>query len=71
MSNKNFNDLSKEELIDILNQDNLSEEESVELFEALKAKGLGGSIMAVDSPDSEEVYRVSQKNSRELLFKYA
>jgi len=54
MSNKNFDDLSEEELINILNQGNLSEEEFADLIGALKAKGLGGSIMAVDSPDSEE-----------------
>ena len=54
MSNKNLNDLSEEELINILNQGNLSEEEFADLVEALKTKGLGGSIMTVDSPESEE-----------------
>lgn len=52
--NKNFNNLSEEELINILNQGNLSEEEFADLIGALKDKGLSGSIMAVDDPDSEE-----------------
>lgn len=54
MTQNNFNNLSEEELINILNQGDLSEEEFAELIEALKKKGLGGSLMAVDSPDSEE-----------------
>ena len=54
MSNKNFNNLSKEELINILNQGNLSEEEFADLAGALKEKGLGGSIMTIDDPESEE-----------------
>ena len=52
--NKNFNNLSKEELVSILNQGNLSEEEYVSLMMALKEKGMGGSIMAIDDPESEE-----------------
>jgi len=54
MSNKSFNNLSEEELINTLNQGNLSEEESADLTKALKDKGLGGSIMAVDDLESEE-----------------
>ncbi|MBU3964911.1 SEC-C domain-containing protein [Patescibacteria group bacterium] len=49
-----FNNLSEEELIEILNKGNLTEEEFGELLEAMKAKGLKGTIMAVDNPDSEE-----------------
>lgn len=54
MIQKNFNDLSKEELINILNQGGLSEEEMISLMMALKKKGMGGSIMAIDDPNSEE-----------------
>jgi len=54
MTNKNFNDLSKEELVNILNQGGLSEEEMISLMMALKEKGMGGSIMAVDDPNNEE-----------------
>ncbi|MCK5123343.1 MAG: SEC-C domain-containing protein [Candidatus Pacebacteria bacterium] len=54
MTNKNFNNLSNEELISILNQGNLSEEECVSLMMALKEKGMGGSVMAIDDPESEE-----------------
>ena len=53
MTNK-FDNLNKKELIEILNQGNLSEEDFLELIELMKGKGLNGSIMAVDDPDSEE-----------------
>ena len=54
MSNKNFDNLSEEELMNILNQGDLSKEEFADLTEALKSKGMSGSIMAIDDPDSEE-----------------
>ncbi len=54
MNNKNFDNLSEEELMGILNQGDLSEEEFADLTKALKSKGMSGSIMAIDDPDSEE-----------------
>lgn len=52
-SNK-FINLTEKELIKILDAGNLSEEEFKELLEAMKARGLKGTIMAVDDPNSEE-----------------
>lgn len=54
MSNKNFNDLSEKELIKVLDQGNFSEDELADLVKAMEARGLSGSIMAVDDPNSEE-----------------
>ncbi|MBU3965362.1 SEC-C domain-containing protein [Patescibacteria group bacterium] len=54
MSNKKFNNLSEQELVDILNQGKLSDKELMDLVEAMKNWGLSGSIMAVDDPNSEE-----------------
>jgi len=50
----NFGDLNEEELIKILNQGNMSQDEFAELIAAMQAKGLNGSIMSVEDPDSEE-----------------
>lgn len=53
MINK-FDNLSERELIEILDQGNLTEKEFKELIESMRKKGLSGSIMAVDDPDSDE-----------------
>ncbi|MBU4331619.1 hypothetical protein KKD19_06040 [Patescibacteria group bacterium] len=55
MSNQfDFDNLSEEELIKILDQGGLTNEEFQELVATMKRKGMRGSIMAFDSPDSEE-----------------
>ncbi|MBU4141689.1 SEC-C domain-containing protein [Patescibacteria group bacterium] len=54
MSNKNFNDLSEKELVGVLDRGNFSEEELADLVGAMKNRGLSGSIMMVDDPNSEE-----------------
>jgi hypothetical protein len=53
-SDINFNDLSEQDLMNILEQGNLDEDEFIQLITALKAKGLKGSIMTIDDPNSKE-----------------
>lgn len=56
-NNKYFDDLdnlNEEKLIEILNQGQLSQEEMSMLVMAMQAKGMKGSIMAIDDPNSEE-----------------
>lgn len=51
---ENFNNLSEEKLIEILNQGRLSQEDMAMLITAMQAKGMKGSIMTIDDPNSEE-----------------
>jgi preprotein translocase subunit SecA len=49
-----FDDLSEQELIEILDEGSLSPEDLAEFTDAMQRKGLSGSIMTVNDPDSEE-----------------
>lgn len=51
---KEFDNLSEKEMVEILKQGNLTNKDFQNLIESMKKKGLSGSIMAVDNPDSEE-----------------
>lgn len=53
MSNK-FNNLKEEDLIKFLDEGSLKEDEIADFMEALQDRGLGGSIMQLDDPDSME-----------------
>lgn len=53
-SDQNFADLDEKELIEILDQGNMNQDEFTQLLSAMQAKGLSGSIMTVDDPNSEE-----------------
>ncbi len=54
MSDKNFRDLSKEELMKILNQGDLSEEDFINLTKELESRGINSFISVVKDADSEE-----------------
>ncbi len=54
MSDKNFSDLSKEELINILNQGNLSEEDFANLTKELGGRGMNSFVTVVEDADSGE-----------------
>lgn len=49
-----FKDLSDKDLVKILEQGNFSQNELGELIKLMEKKGLNGSIMMVDDPNSEE-----------------
>ena len=51
---QNFADLDEKELIKILDKGDLNQDDFSQLITAMQAKGLNGSIMTVDDPNSEE-----------------